>query len=379
MTKTTSNLGLYIHIPFCEKKCPYCAFYSVPVQGQSLPRLVDALAKEIELCNITEPLETIYIGGGSPSCLPDDVLIGFVRSLTEQFGLVNEFTIECNPAQASEKVLAQLRKYGVNRLSIGAQSFDAAELKTLGRIHGPDKIIAAVAAGRNAGFDNIGLDLIFAVPGSSLLSWQTSLEKAIALDVEHISAYSLTIEEGTPFEKRWRSGAVGAVSEPRERSMYELACIRLREANFSHYEISNFARPGFQCRHNQRYWKNVPVVGIGPSAASWYRNQRTTNIANVTGYVEAIESGQFFYLDWQTPTPEQIAAETAVLNLRMCEGINFAEYKRQTGFDLKALFPDAIQKNGGYGLLIETDTDLYLSNVGLSFADAVAADFATPD
>lgn len=341
--------------------------------------LVDALVKEIDLYEITEPLETIYLGGGSPSCLPDDVLLCLASLLKDRFGPVGEFTTECNPAQANEKTLTQLRTHGVNRLSIGAQSFIAEELKTLGRIHGPDEIAAAVEAGRNAGFDNIGLDLIFAVPGSDLLSWQTTLEKAIALDVQHVSAYSLTIEEGTPFEKLWRNGAPGAVSESRERAMYELARVQLGQAGLGQYEISNFARPGFECRHNRRYWKNLPVVGVGPSAAGWYRNQRTTNIANVSGYIEAIEAGQFFYREARKPDPIQIACETAVLNLRMCEGINFLEYKKQTGFDLEQLFSESIRKHSQLGLLGESDTNLYLSDVGLSFADTVAADFATPD
>lgn len=379
MTTSMDSLGLYIHVPFCQRKCPYCAFYSVPVQQHSPQRLVDALLKEIDLYTITEPLETIYIGGGSPSCLPDEVLAGLVRSLSHRFGKVDEFTIECNPAQVTEPALSRLRQLGVNRLSIGGQSFSEDELKTLERVHDADAIEWAVGAGRAAGFGNIGLDLIFAVPGSSLLSWQTSLEKAMGMGVQHLSAYSLTIEKGTPFEKRWRSGTPGAVNETRERAMYELACVQLAEAGFGHYEISNFARPGFQCRHNRRYWRNVPVVGIGPSAAGWYRGQRTTNIANVIGYIEAIEAGQFFYRERQTPSAEEVAAETAVLNLRMLEGIDMAAYKRQTGFAIEELFPEAVARNLAIGLLIDTGTHLRLSSAGLSFADTVAADFSVPD
>jgi len=302
-----------------------------------------------------------------------------VRSLGDRFGAVDEFTIECNPAQVTEPVLDTLRKLGVNRLSIGGQSFGADELKTLGRLHGPDEIASAVAAGRAAGFENIGLDLMFAVPGSSLLSWQTSLERAMELDVRHISAYSLTIEKGTPFEKRWRSGMPGAINVTDERAMYELARVQLVDAGFEHYEISNFARPGFQCRHNRRYWRNVPVVGVGPSAAGWFRGRRSTNIANVVGYMEAIEAGQFFYLENQAPSAEQIAAETAVLNLRMLEGIDMDAYCRQTGFAIEELFPAAVVRNLADGMLIRDGSHLWLSSVGLSFADTVAADFAVPD
>ncbi len=379
MTSTSPHCGLYIHIPFCERKCPYCAFHSVPLEGSSPDQLVEALIKEIDRYEITEPLETIYLGGGSPSCLPTEILVGLVEALADRFGAVPEWTMECNPAQADDKLLARLRELGINRLSIGGQSFNAQELKTLGRLHGPDEIARAVSSGRNAGFDNIGLDLIFAVPGSDLSTWQMTVEKAIALDVQHISAYSLTIEKGTPFETRWRSGTPGAVSEPLERSMYELACVQLTKAGYAHYEISNFARKGFECRHNVRYWKNWPVVGVGPSAASWYRGRRTTNIADVNGYVKMMQSGHIIYADEQTPSTEQVAAETAVLNLRMLVGIDLVAYRQQTGFDLKELFPYAIEKNCSLGLLFDTGSHVRLTEVGLSFADSVAADFAAPD
>lgn len=379
MTAPADKLGLYLHIPFCVRKCPYCAFYSEPVDGYCPSRLVRALRTEIDLYDITEPVETIYIGGGSPSCLPGEVLVGLVRSLTERFGAVDEFTVECNPAQVNEAALAQLRIEGVNRLSIGAQSFDDSELKTLGRLHDAAAVGGAVAAARRAGFDNIGLDLMFGVPHSSLLSWQANLDAAMALEVQHLSAYSLTIEAGTPFETRWRSGSPGAIDEPRERAMYELARVCLKEAGFEQYEISNFARGGFQCRHNRRYWQNWPVIGVGPSASGWYRGKRTANIANITGYMEVIEGGEFFYRQRQTPTPEQMAAETAVLNLRMLEGIDLAAYQRQTGFDLYHLFPQAIERHCDLGLLIETGTHLHLSEIGLSLADTVAADFSMPD
>lgn len=375
MTSQTSDVGLYVHIPFCQRKCPYCAFYSVPVSGHSTDRLVAALQREIDLYDITEPVRTIYLGGGSPTCLPSEMLIALAAQLMERFGQTDEFTVECNPAQASRWLFQQLRAVGVNRLSIGAQSFDAAELKMLGRFHGPGQIIDAVEAGRAAGFANLGLDLIFGLPGSSLPAWQNTLEQAMTLGVEHLSAYSLTLERDTPFERAAQQGTLTMIDEATERTMYELARIQLESVGLAHYEISNFARPGFECRHNMRCWKNLPVVGLGPAAAGWYRGRRTMNVRDVEMYIDAVENNRFAHVETQTPNPEQIASETAVLNLRMLEGIDIAAYKQQTGFDVEVLFDEAIEKNSRLGFLEQTATQLRLSDVGLSFADAVAADF----
>ncbi|MBL7214375.1 MAG: radical SAM family heme chaperone HemW [Phycisphaerae bacterium] len=375
MIHLLTGIGLYVHIPFCQRKCPYCAFYSVPMAGQSPNRLVGALLEEIDLYEITEPVETIYIGGGSPTCLPPEILIGLIVFLKNRFGDVEEFTVECNPAQVNRSLFEQLLAAGVNRLSIGAQSFDADELKILGRLHGPGQITEAVKAAQSAGIENIGLDLIFGLPRSKLIVWQNTLDKAMQLGVQHISAYSLTLERDTPFERAAQQGDLTMIDEVVERTMYELARIQLPSDGFRHYEISNFGRPGFECCHNMHYWKNRPVVGIGPAAASWYRNRRTMNVHDIDVYIEAIENGQFAHIEVQTPTPEQIASETAVLNLRLPEGIDIAEYRHQTGFDVEALFPDAIEKNWQVGFLQCSESHICLSDVGLSFADAVAQDF----
>ena len=376
MKSTPSNAGLYIHIPFCQKKCPYCAFYSEPIERHEPEKLVDAIFMELERCAITEPVKTIYIGGGSPTCLPGYLLIEIVVSLMSQYKDVAEFTIECNPAQADEKTLKQLRTLGVNRLSIGAQSFDTKELKTLGRIHSPRQIVEAVRITKKAGFENIGLDLIFGIPGSSLKTWRHSLKSAAALEVQHISAYSLTIERTTPFEHAVRQGKLTMIDEAIERQMCKTARVSLRKAGFGQYEISNFAKPGFECRHNLRYWKNLPVVGVGPAAAGWYKGKRTTNVADIEKYIKRIESGRSSQSEAYVPSSEQTASESAVLGLRMTEGVNMLEYKKQTGFSLILLFGDAIKQHGFKGLL-ECTPDNYcrLTEKGLSYADTVAQDF----
>jgi oxygen-independent coproporphyrinogen-3 oxidase len=375
MTDQSSNAGLYVHIPFCQRKCPYCAFYSVPLAGRSPDRLVDALLKEIDFYEITEPPETIYIGGGSPTCLPEETLIRLVYSLKQRFGDVEEFTVEGNPAQVSRSLFERLLTGGVNRLSIGAQSFDVDELKQLNRIHSPEQIREAVGAAQAAGLGNIGLDLIFGLPGSDLSAWQQTLDTTMRLGVQHISAYSLTLERDTPFERAVRQGDLTMIDEATERTMYELARLQFTAAGFEQYEISNFARPGFECRHNMHYWKNWPVIGIGPAAAGWYRNRRTMNVHDVDIYIDAIENSRFAHLEVQTPLPEQIASETAVLNLRMLAGIDLVEYEQQTGFEAEILFAEPIEKNCNLGFLEISASHIYLTDVGLSFADAVAQDF----
>lgn len=307
------------------------------------------------------------------------MLIRLLHSLQQRFGVVDEFTVECNPAQVDLRFFEQLHAAGVDRISIGAQSFDANELKILNRIHSPGQITEAVSAAHQADFNNIGLDLIFGLPNSNLMAWQDTLGKVMSQGVQHISAYSLTIEKDTLFERAAQQGDLTMIVEAAERTMYELARIQLQGTGFGHYEISNFAQRGFECRHNMRYWKNLPIVGIGPAAASWYHEQRTMNVHDVDTYIDAIEAGRLAHIEVQTPSPEQFASETAVLNLRMRKGIDLAEYKRLTSFDLLDLYPAAIRKNCNLRFLEWSDTHVYLSDMGLSFADAVAADFTMPD
>jgi len=376
MQAQASGVGLYLHIPFCVRKCPYCAFYSEPVTQHNPEPVIDAMFMELERCAIVEPVETIYIGGGSPTCLPPRLLVETVVSLQSQFKGVKEFTIECNPAQAGLPLLEDLHALGVNRLSIGAQSFDDLELKVLGRIHSASQIDQAVTTAKAAGFANISLDLIFASPASTMAIWRASLERAIALDVTHISAYSLTVEKNTPYERDICSGRLSLPDEVTERQMHAVARDALTNAGFRQYEISNFAKPGFECLHNLRYWRNLPVIGIGPSAAGWYRGQRTANVADLDNYVRTIETGAMPCEQQHSPTPEEAARQTAVLNLRMTDGLDLAAFAQRTGFNALELFADAIAAHTRNGLLERTATHLKLTEKGLSFADTVACDFA---
>jgi oxygen-independent coproporphyrinogen-3 oxidase len=371
-----NRIGLYVHVPFCVKKCPYCAFYSEPVGAYDPERFVSAVIAEMDSYNSTD-VSTIYIGGGSPSCLPVDTLTLLIEKSLSLFPKTQEFTVEVNPSQAGGEMLKRLYNSGVNRLSIGGQSFNENELGTLGRLHGADEIAAAVSQGRDAGFKNISLDLIFAIPGSTPDSWRYSLDAAISLGVEHISAYSLTYEKGTPLSEKRQSGTINIVDEDTDRAMYETAIDVLASAGFGQYEISNFAKAGFQCEHNVGYWRNRLFIGVGPAAGSWFDGKRTMNIADVNGYLATAGSPKTAVAEIEEPSAEEIASETMVLGLRMTAGVDLDEFKDRTGFDAMNIFAAAIEQNQHQGLIEITDGRLHLTRKALPIADTVLCDFAT--
>lgn len=373
-----TDLGLYVHIPYCLRKCPYCAFYSEPLAQHDPRPVIDAILTELDLYAPADPVQTIYIGGGSPTCLPEEILCGLIERLTARTGTVAELTVECNPAQSNASLFRALRHCGVNRLSIGAQSFHTDELTMLGRPHSAEAIAQTVADARTAGINAIGLDLIFGVPCSTVETLAQSVQVAIDLAPSHISGYSLTWEDRTPLTQAMAAGHLQALDEDTERAMYRQLCRQLAAAGYAQYEISNFSRPGCECRHNLRYWHNRPVIGLGPSASSWYRGRRTANIADTERYLALLQSGQFAYDTYEQPAPLQIASETVILGLRLIEGVATADVYRASGYDGLTLFADTIAEHRQSGLLEQTSTHLRLTEQGRSFADTVACDFILP-
>jgi oxygen-independent coproporphyrinogen III oxidase len=281
-----------------------------------------------------------------------------------------------NPGQVNRDIFILLNTSGVNRISIGAQSFNTDELKFLGRRHSTADISQAVRSAKKAGFDNIGLDLIFAIPDSTLNSWEKTLRSAIELDVQHISAYALTYESNTPLQKAVETGKVTPIDEETDRQMYDMTIDTLENAGFKQYEISNFAKPGFECKHNLNYWANFPYLGIGPAAASYWDDQRTLNIADITKYISSIERGASIITESETPGKTQVTCETAVLNLRRRCGIILEEFKIQTGFDALELFAEPISKYINLGLIRQNKRRLYLTRKALPIADSVLCDFS---
>ena len=378
-----SPAGLYVHVPVCRSKCRYCGFYSVPAGRIDAKRLVAGLLRELERYDGIE-FSTAYIGGGSPTALPADELLRLVRAVRRRCPRAGEFTVECNPGQVDDRLLEGLRQAGVDRLSFGAQSFLASELRLLGRGHTVEQIGEAVAAARRAGFENVGLDLIFAIPGSTPADWQTSLEAALALNIDHVSAYSLSFEAGTAFEAERRAGRMAAVEEELDRAMYEWAVERLERAGLGQYEISNFARPGCECRHNLGYWANQPYVGIGPAAASYLMpsmtaepaGRRIANAPDIEQYLAAVEAGLAAPAEVEAVSADDVLCETAVLNLRRRGGIDLAEFRRRTGRDAMEIFAGPIGRHRGMGLIEVTGRTIRLTQPALPIADAVLCDFA---
>jgi len=368
--------GLYVHVPFCRSKCRYCGFYSRPINRYDAGAVVSAMITEMELIEKNDDIKTIYIGGGSPSVLEREHLLRLVGRAKQQCPAAKEFTVEVNPGQVDAGLLCELHRAGVNRLSIGAQSFIQQELEFLGRGHTVDCIRRAVRQSRAAGFDNISLDLIFAVPGSDLDSWKHNLSSAIELQVDHISAYALSYEEGTPFSKDLAEGLIEPVDEETDRLMYELTIDELEQAGIDQYEISNFARKGFECRHNLNYWANGSYIGIGPDATSYLNGIRSTNFADIDKYVRAVSRGESTIESSETLNDIERACETAVLNLRRRCGIDLAQFKSQTGFDALELFAEPILRYRKMGL-IEMDTDrIWLTRQAFGIADSILCDFA---
>jgi len=367
--------SVYIHIPFCKSKCLYCGFFSKPPAQYDIDKLLNAEIKELKNSAFQKPVNTLYIGGGSPASIGSEALCGFLSEVTALTGKAGEFTVEINPADVDETFLKKLFGLGVNRISIGIQSFNDAELIFLGRRYTAQQAYETITLCKTIGFKNISIDLIFALPGSDLQSWRQTLKKAIETDVRHISTYSLTYETDTPLEKIKSAGKLKIVDEETDRQMYEIAIEILADAGIEHYEISNFAKHGFECKHNLTYWQNDFYLGIGPAACSYIEGRRIENINDIEKYIiQKNAAAETFEI-----SPQEKACQTAVLGLRLIKGINLAEYQQKTGFDIFELFKVSIEKNLKAYLLQIENNRLSLTKSALPIADSVLCDFAQPD
>ncbi len=377
MTISAACRALYVHVPYCRRRCGYCDFYS-QVADESMPAMVDALLAELRMyCRRQVPqLETLYVGGGTPTVLPPTELRRLLEVIgTYRAGDAAEFTVEANPATVTPEVAAVLVQAGVNRISIGAQSFVADELRTLERLHGPDDIAATVHLCRAHGLRHVSLDLIFGIPGQTLDSWRSSLEAAVELAPEHISCYALTYEEGTPFQKRRQTGQLNPVDPDVEADMYELTLDLLPAAGYAQYEISNFARAGAECRHNLRYWHNLPYLGVGPSAAGFVDGVRYKNVADTVLYLSAVKAGRLPQVEQERLPPDRRARETAMLMLRLSAGIGRWDFQHRFGVDPLEFFAEAISRHKANGLVEVSSDSVRLTRAGRMLADQVIADF----
>jgi oxygen-independent coproporphyrinogen III oxidase len=368
--------GLYIHVPFCASKCGYCDFHSLarPPNDPSIDRYLDTLT--LEASRRPEGFEagTIFIGGGTPTHLPAPDLARLLAIAREAAGgAVEEWTVEANPGTLTPGKLDTLRAAGVDRLSIGAQSFDPARLAALGRRHGPDDIRAAVRAARAAGIPRISLDLIYAQPGQTAAAAVADVRQALALDPEHLSLYALTVEEGTPLHERVATGEVTPPDGDEARRQYDRLCEELEAAGWPAYEISNFARPGAECLHNLLYWTGGDYLGLGPSAHSHLSGARRANLASLDAWGEAVSGGRpATALDERLP-PDRKARETLICALRLCGGFETAAFRDRTGIDPDDLCGGDLAALEREGLIERRGSVLRLAPSARFISDAVFA------
>ena len=373
--KENSPMEIYIHIPFCIRKCDYCDFLSGPSGPKEQADYVQALLREIQAVEEGEgrSVSSIFIGGGTPSVLDERLLGDILREIRNRFKMEEdaEITIEVNPGTANIGKLQAYREMGINRLSIGLQSPEDRELKILGRIHNYGQFLETYQEARTVGFDNINIDLMSAIPDQTYEGWVKNLRTVAELEPEHISAYSLIVEEGTPFAAR----KLNLPDEDTEYNMYEATAQILKEYGFEQYEISNYARKGRECRHNVGYWTRQDYLGFGLGASSLYGKERFANTADMKKYLENSKNPEKIREKEPSLTREDEMAEFMFLGLRMTKGISKADFQRCFGCTIESVYGEVLEKYESMELLLEKDGRIFLSREGIHVSNSIMAEF----
>jgi oxygen-independent coproporphyrinogen III oxidase len=370
-------IGLYVHVPFCVSKCAYCDFASYAGREADIPRYLEVVVREIARrgAETGHPkADTIFLGGGTPSLLDEVQVARILDALFEAFPIEEgaEITCECNPGTLGPHLATSfaqaLRNAGVNRLSLGAQATQTRLLQMIGRIHDWEEVVASVEIARNARFDNINLDLMFGLPSQTVADWQETLEAAMALAPTHLSCYGLIVEEGTPICRDMAAGKLALPDEEVEREMYELARQTLAEHGFHQYEISNFAREGYACRHNIGCWTRVPYLGFGCAAHSFFDECRTMNPSKLDAYLagEEPKTGQI--------SKEEARFENMMLGLRMTRGVKNEDFARMHGMSIREAFGEKLDEPINAGLLQWHEGALRLTRLGMDLQNSVLVD-----
>lgn len=386
--KGKKPLELYLHIPFCVKKCDYCDFLSAPSDEKTMERYTKALVKEIELNKelMKEYLvDTVFIGGGTPSILEGNLIAGIMRALRSNAKIVEdaEITIECNPGTVTEEKLLSYKNAGINRISFGLQSANDEELRSIGRIHTYEEFLESYYMARECGFDNINIDLMSALPGQSEQSFKETLEKVVGLNPEHISVYSLIVEDGTEMSQRVKNARAKGIdilpSEEEERRMYYMTKTLLGKAGYGRYEISNYAKSGYECRHNIGYWARKDYLGFGIGAASLYKEQRYNNVADINSYMDRLLNVEITSIKLQEnqqklSTDEQME-EFMFLGLRMMEGVSIKLFEEKFGKKYDNVYGKVSDKLVTQGLLECVEEHVRLTERGIDISNYVMSEF----
>lgn len=375
-----SKLGLYVHIPFCKQKCLYCDFSSYSGLEHLFVAYTTALCQQIAeqggmLCKPV--VDTVYIGGGTPSLLPIELMEQILSCLFNSFAIENnaEISMEANPGTVTLEQLARLRAAGINRLSFGIQSFNNTLLARLGRIHTIEDSLTAVEYAKTVGINNISIDLMYGLPGQTLSDFAAELIQATALPIQHISVYGLKLEEGTPLALAYDSGELEMPDETDEEVMYDLMTSFLPAQGLLRYEISNFALPGRECRHNLKYWRYQPYLGLGSAAHSFLHGQRVSSTAGVHEYISAIEEGRSPIVMHDIPTPGQSLAEYIFLALRTTQGMVVRDFSREFGTDFFEQFGGTCEALAKQNLIATDRTRVWLTEKGMKFGNIVFRSF----
>lgn len=369
--------ALYIHIPFCAKKCNYCDFNSIVPETKIIDCYLYALEEELRALQGQYVFKTAYIGGGTPSILTETQLEMLLHGVVRYIPVseIEEYTIEVNPGTLTRNKVALLKEYFVNRISLGVQSFQDSQLKLLGRIHSGDDARNAFALLRMHGFKNINVDLIFGCPCQSLDDWEKDLRIAVELNPEHISTYALTYEDGTPLTADLENGVIHKLDESVELEMYKIAINHLVSNGYHHYEISNFAKDGCECSHNQVYWGNKGYAGVGAGAYSFIDGIRTSNESDVLKYIDGIHENKNIKSFRECLPLDQLASETVIMSLRLRQGISNTDFRERFGYKLEEQFGDQINRLIKDGLISYENERLKLTEKGLFIADVVMTEF----
>ncbi len=381
-------MELYIHIPFCLRKCEYCSFVSFPAGPETKSKYISYIIREAEIRQkeINEPLDTIYIGGGTPSLLsPENFteLAGALRALFP-FSENSEFTVEANPGTLNEQFLNAAVAAGVNRISLGMQAYQSTILSFLGRIHDFNDVKHSVRLVRASGITNLNIDLIFGIPGQAMADWNETLDAALSLSPEHISTYGLIPEEGTPLFRKLERKEIGLPDTDLEREMYDLSIRKLREAGFEQYEISNFAKSGFECRHNIGYWDQVPYIGLGLSAASMLILNHThkgltclrkMNPSDPDVYRDMVLSGNFSLVSEEMISPAESRFETMMLSLRMNRGIAEERFFELHGVTAESVYGEKLNALCRTGFMKHENGAWSLTRRGMDIQNSILVEF----
>ena len=370
--KTASSI--YIHIPFCATKCYYCAFNTYTFHKEQAKAYLQALRTEIALyAPDTDPLQTIFIGGGTPSILSANALAQLFTDIREYFQLTSdaEITVECNPGTVDSEKLSVMQDNGVNRLSFGLQAMQDETLNQLGRIHTVTEFLQSYRLAREHRFENINIDLIFALPDQTMEAWHHTLNEVISLEPTHISTYNLVIEAETPFYEWWQAGELHLPTHDTEADMFQYTIETLTAHGYDHYEICNFAKPNHFARHNLVYWDNQPCIGLGAGACGYVNGVRYTNVRGIAPYINELSQRNKPIADTERLTGHSEKSETLMLALRKREGISLETYRNRFGEEIEVAFGSILKKWTNLQLLERTDTHFRLTARGLFLANEV--------